>query len=354
MKRSATILIVVLAAVAMGLIFLLADGQAQMGGGGMMGPGYGYGMGPGMMYGGYGYRQLEKPLQKKDAEQMFNNYVQSLYNPDLKVGKITEKDTYFEGEILAKDNKLVDTIFVDKNTGWMSTAMRGRGGGYGYGMGPGMMGPGYGYGMGPGMMGPGYGYGMGPGMMGPGYGYGYGMGPGMMGPGYGYGYGMGPGMMGQGYGYGPQYQQLEKPLGKKDAQEILENYVKSLYNPNLKVGKITEKDTYFEGEILTKDNVLVDKIIIDKNTGWMSSAMTGPGYQGYGPQYRRSQGPLQEKDVKAMLEQYVQSTRNPNLKVGKITEKDTYFEGEILTKNNALVDKILVDKNTGWMRSEYQ
>lgn len=230
-----------------------------------------------------------------------------------------------------------------------------------------------------GMMGPGYGYGMGPGMMG-GSGYGtpqycpycgsyvgpYNMGPGMMGPGY--GYGMGPGMMHRGYGYGPQYQQLEKPLGKKDAKEMLENYVQSLYNPDLKVGKITEKDTYFEGEILTKKDVLVDTIIVDKNTGWMSSAMRGrgggygygmgPGMmdpgQGYGPQYQESQGPLKEKDVKTLLEQYLQSTRNPNLKVGKITEKDAFFEGEILTKNNALVDKILVDKNTGWMRSIYQ
>jgi hypothetical protein len=91
--------------------------------------------------------------------------------------------------------------------------------------------------------------------------------------------------------------------------------------------------------------------------------MMGRGYQGYGPQYESPYGPpqyqgpqepLKEKDVKAMLEHYVQSTRNPNLKVGKITEKDAYFEGEILTKNNALVDKILVDKNTGWMRSIYQ
>jgi hypothetical protein len=233
------------------------------------------------------------------------------------------------------------------------------------------------------------GYGMGPGMMGRG-GYGgepqycpycgsyigpYGMGPGMMGPGY----GMGPGMMHRGYGYGPQYQQLEKPLGKKDAKEMLEQYVQSLYNPDLKLGKITEEDTYFAGEILTKKDVLVDTIIVDKNTGWMSSAMRGRGggygygmgrghmmgrgYQGYGPQYGSPYGPpqyqgprepLKEKDVKAMLEQYVQSTRNPNLKVGKITEKDAYFEGEILTKNNALVDKILVDKNTGWMRSIYQ
>jgi len=236
---------------------------------------------------------------------------------------------------------------------------------------------------GPGMMGPGYGYGMGPGMMGGG---GYG-GPqycpycgSYLGPGY--GYGMGPGMMGPGYGYGPQYQQLDQPLQKKDAKAMLENYVQSLYDPDLKPGKITEKDTYFEGEILSKDNVTVDTIIVDKNTGWMSSAMTGPGtggrgggygygmgpgmmgrgYPGYGsqygspygpPQYQGPQGPLKEKDVKAMLENYVQSTRNPNLKVGKITEKDAYFEAEILTKNNALVDKIQVDKNTGWMRSIY-
>jgi hypothetical protein len=154
--------------------------------------------------------------------------------------------------------------------------------GYGYGMGPGMMGPGYGYGygMGPGMMGPGYGYGygMGPGMMGPGYGYGYGMGPGMMGPGYGrgygYGYGMGPGMMGPGYGYqyGPQYQQPQKSLDEKDAKAVLENYLKSTRNPNLKLGKLEDKGNAFEGEILTQKGSLVDKILVDKNTGWMHSA----------------------------------------------------------------------------------
>jgi hypothetical protein len=156
--------------------------------------------------------------------------------------------------------------------------------GYGYGMGPGMMGPGYGYGsgMGPGMMGPGYGYGygMGPGMMGPGYGYGYGMGPGMMGPGYGYGYGMGPGMMGPGYGYsygpqygyGPQYQQPSKPLDKDQAKQEVENYLKSTRNPNLSVGKIEEKGNDYEADIQTKNGSLVDKILVDKNTGSMRSA----------------------------------------------------------------------------------
>jgi hypothetical protein len=147
-------------------------------------------------------------------------------------------------------------------------------------MGPGMMGPRGGYGawnycpycgapMGPGMMGPGYG--MGPGMMAPGYGYG--MGPGMRHRGW----GRGPGMMGPGYGpqygppYGPQYQQPREPMKEKDAEQIVENYLRATRNPNLKLGKITEKDTYFEAEILTKEGSLADKLAVDKNTGWMRS-----------------------------------------------------------------------------------
>jgi hypothetical protein len=123
-------------------------------------------------------------------------------------------------------------------------------------------------------MGPGGGHGMGHGMMDPGM-----MGPGMMGPGM-MGPEMGLGMMGPGYrgyepqyapSYGPQYQQSPKPLGDKDAKAMLENYIQSTRNPNLKLGKITEKDNYFEAEILTKENSLVDKILVDKFTGWMRS-----------------------------------------------------------------------------------
>ena len=123
-------------------------------------------------------------------------------------------------------------------------------------------------------MGPGGGYGMGPGMMGPGYGMGPGMmGPGMMGPGY----GMGPGMMGPGYGgqygpqYPPQYQQPRTPMEEKDAKAMLENYIQSTRNPNLKLGKIKDVGPAFEGEILTKEDSLVDKILVDKGTGWMRS-----------------------------------------------------------------------------------
>ncbi len=110
--------------------------------------------------------------------------------------------------------------------------------------------------MGPGMMGSGM---MGGGMMG------HGMGQGMMGPGY------------QGYGpqyappSGPQYQQPQKPMEEKDAKVSLENYLESMRNPNLKLGKVKDVGYAFEAEILTKDNSLVDKILVDKRTGWMRS-----------------------------------------------------------------------------------
>lgn len=155
-------------------------------------------------------------------------------------------------------------------------------------MGPGMMGPGYGYQQQGGWnycpycgsyMGPQWGYGMGSGMMGgmmgPGMmGRGYGMGPGMMGRGY----GMGPGRMGPQYGpqygpgyQGPQYQQPQKPMNEQDAKGLLENYLQSTRNPNLRLGKIEDKGNAFEAEIQTKDGSLVDKILVDKRTGWMRS-----------------------------------------------------------------------------------
>lgn len=159
----------------------------------------------------------------------------------------------------------------------------------GYGMGPGMRGPGYG--MGPGMMGdddgdrdcpyggrstgPGRGYGM----MGRGYGMGSGMmgGGSGMGPGYGMGsgYGRGPGSMGRAPEQGGTVTgagRLETPLKEEGARTAVENYLQATRNPNLKLGKITEQGDAFEAEIVTKDGSLVDKLLIDKSTGWMHPA----------------------------------------------------------------------------------
>ena len=107
-----------------------------------------------------------------------------------------------------------------------------------------------------------------------GHGYGYSMGGGMMGDGYS-GYGMGPGMMWgpKGYDNGPrQYRSNSKPIVMKEAKAMMSDYLRSSRNPNLKLGKIKDIGNAFEAEILTKKNELVDKIIIDKQTGWLRSA----------------------------------------------------------------------------------
>jgi hypothetical protein len=62
---------------------------------------------------------------------------------------------------------------------------------------------------------------------------------------------------------------------------------------------------------------------------------------------------LTEEQAKTAVQNYTKATRNPNLKVGKVTETDTNFEVEIVTKDNSLVDKIVVDRRTGWTRSIY-
>ena len=116
---------------------------------------------------------------------------------------------------------------------------------------------------------------MGPGMM-RGGGHGSGMGTGMMGGGMmgsGQGSGMGRGMMGgRGYGYDQPYAASGKPLEMKDAKIIMNDYLNSTRNPNLKLGKIKDKGDVFEAEVLTKNNSLVDKVLINKQTGRMSSA----------------------------------------------------------------------------------
>jgi hypothetical protein len=108
-----------------------------------------------------------------------------------------------------------------------------------------------------------------------GHGYGYSRGLGMMG-GNG-GYGMGPGMMG-GYGsdmmggYGRQSTSTGKSINAKEAEAMMKDYLKSSRNPNLKLGKIKDTGYAFEAEIKTRNNALVDRVLIDKTTGSVRSA----------------------------------------------------------------------------------
>jgi hypothetical protein len=97
-----------------------------------------------------------------------------------------------------------------------------------------------------------------------GHGYGYSRGSGMMG-GYGSGYGMGR-------GYGRQSPSTGKSIDAKEAEAMMKDYLKSSRNPNLKLGKIKDVGSAFEAEILTKKNDLVDRVHIDKETGYLRSA----------------------------------------------------------------------------------
>ena len=93
----------------------------------------------------------------------------------------------------------------------------------------------------------------------------YGGGPGHC-WGYGERYAREPGMMNPWYGSEPQYQGSDKPLEASNVKSMLNDYLKSTGNPNLKLGEISEKESVFEAEILTKEGSLVDKIAVDKST----------------------------------------------------------------------------------------
>ena len=98
------------------------------------------------------------------------------------------------------------------------------------------------------------------------------MGPGMM-P-YG-GYSddtMGPTMMNRGDENESQYRQNHTYLDRKAAERIFEDSIERKQNPNLKLGEIKDQGTFFEAQVLTKDNSLVEKLIVDKNTGRMRTA----------------------------------------------------------------------------------
>lgn len=86
------------------------------------------------------------------------------------------------------------------------------------------------------------------------------------------GYEMGPGMMERDYGDTPPYGgRPSEPLDKEGAGKMMESRLKSSRNPNLKLGEVEDKEDYFEAEVRTKNDALVDKLIIDKETGRMRS-----------------------------------------------------------------------------------
>ena len=84
----------------------------------------------------------------------------------------------------------------------------------------------------------------------------------------------------------------------------------------------------------------------------------GPGWgcpmAGRQGAYQQNQGqPLTKEQAKQLVEDQLQYWNNPNLKLGDFGEKEGFYEGNIVTKDGSLVQKVHVDKNTGWFRNVY-
>ena len=99
---------------------------------------------------------------------------------------------------------------------------------------------------------------------------GYATGPGMMRYGGYQANSMGPSMMGPGEENSLQHNQ-NRAINRNGAERIFEDYLKSEHNPDLKLGKIKDEGSFFEADLVTRNNFLVDELIVDKDTGHLRS-----------------------------------------------------------------------------------
>ena len=90
---------------------------------------------------------------------------------------------------------------------------------------------------------------------------------------------MGPGMMGGGWS-APSGESGWHTMGfairgltltQEQAAQIAQAHLQALGNPNLKLGEVSEVESYFEAPIVTKDGSFVERLLVDKRTGWLRS-----------------------------------------------------------------------------------
>ncbi len=60
---------------------------------------------------------------------------------------------------------------------------------------------------------------------------------------------------------------------------------------------------------------------------------------------------LTKEQAAQIAQAHLQALGNPNLKPGDLTDFEVYYEASIVTKEGSLVEKLLVDKRTAWLRS---
>lgn len=62
-------------------------------------------------------------------------------------------------------------------------------------------------------------------------------------------------------------QSTDRLLSQAQAEQMMQNYVHYLNNPNVKAGDVADNGEFFESTVVTKEGSLVEKIQIDKSTG---------------------------------------------------------------------------------------
>ena len=63
-----------------------------------------------------------------------------------------------------------------------------------------------------------------------------------------------------------------QPVTHGQAKVFMEDHLKSANNPDLILGEVSETQDYFTAQVTTKDGTVVDKLQVDKATGFISSA----------------------------------------------------------------------------------
>ena len=71
---------------------------------------------------------------------------------------------------------------------------------------------------------------------------------------------------------GDNHQGHHQVLTQDQARLVMGNYLKSTKDPNLVLGQVSEEQTYFEGDVATKEGTVVDKLRVDKQTGGIQSS----------------------------------------------------------------------------------
>ena len=90
-----------------------------------------------------------------------------------------------------------------------------------------------------------------------------------------------------------------------------------------------------------------------RNYGTYSPGLIGPDAV-YGPMYYDpGPKPITQDEAVTMVNRYLASLRNPNLGIGKPVNEGDSYQIPIVTHEGSLVDILVVDKFSGWIKSVY-